>query len=105
MPREKKPATVLALVPGRPLRPIASLNEGAVDRGEVTPTGGVLLSPTLQGSDGPGIPPYDRIPRVRLAAQFPNVAALKHLALPSLWFFTGPQSIRAGGDEFSMNPG
>src|SRR5215217_8377209 len=105
MPREKKPATVLALVPGRPLRPIASLHEGAVDGGEVTPTGGVLLSPTLQVSDGPSIPPYDRLPRVRLAAQFPNVAALKHLALPSLSFFSGQQDIRARNDEFSMNPG
>jgi hypothetical protein len=45
------------------------------------------------------------MPRIRFAAQHPNVAALKHLALPSLSFFSGQQGIRARNDEFSMNPG
>ena len=105
VPGEEKPAIVLALLPCRPLRPIASRNAGAVDSGEVVPTGWVRPGPTLQDIDGPCIPPQDRIPRIRFAAQFPNVASLKQLALPSQSTFSGRQSIRARGDEFSMNPG
>jgi len=103
VPREKKAAAVLALVPSCPLRPLASLKEGAVDRSEVTPTGGVRPNPILKCGDCLRIPPQNRMPGVRLATQRPYVAALEHLVLPSVWFFSGRQSIRARGDEFSMN--
>jgi hypothetical protein len=86
VPREKKPATVLALSPSGAPRPTASRNADAVDRGEVTPTGRVRVVrpiPTLHGGDSPRIPPNDLVPRV-LLTEFPNVAALKHLVLPSL---------------------
>jgi hypothetical protein len=64
-----------------------------VNSGEVTPTGGVrevCPIPTLHGGDGPRILLYDRMPRILLAAQFPNVASLKHLMLLSLLFSSGP---------------
>jgi len=58
-----------------------------VDFGEVTPAGWVgevRAVSFLHGSDGPRVPLKDRMPRILLAAQFPNVAALRHLTLPSL---------------------